>query len=172
MKKISLRVAHVGSVRRAALLAALSLIATQGITQSSLQRSVPPPTATQSGGTAPSWGAPGSTTAPAGSANQASAVPRGVNRTTLAAGSAPAAPPAPRDCAHLVQNPNPSYIATNMTHWSTDGTEDNGQILNQIGAGVREVQGDLNDLQVRVAQLRCEDQNIEDKLDYIIRRLP
>jgi hypothetical protein len=90
----------------------------------------------------------------------------------MAAESAPPTPPTPRDCAQLIQHANPSYIVTDMTHWSTNGTEDNGQILNQIGAGVRELQGDLDDLQVRVAQLRCEDQNLEDKLDYIIRRLP
>jgi hypothetical protein len=36
----------------------------------------------------------------------------------------------------------------------------------------RSLQNDLNDVQVRVEQLRCEEQNIKAKLDYIIRRLP
>jgi hypothetical protein len=155
--------------RQLGLLVVLVLVATEGGTQSALQRSVSPPAAVpQTGGIAPSWGsATAGSTEPNASAGGTPVVPRGFSRGTLAA----AAPPAPRDCTQLIQRPNPSYVATNMTHWNTDGTEDNGQILNQVGAAVRELQGNLNDLQVRIAQLRCADQNMEDKLDYLIRRL-
>ena len=91
----------------------------------------------------------------------------GVSSAALAA--AAAAPPTPRNCAQI-NSANPSYVSTNATHWNTDGTEDNGQILNQIGSWARTLQGNLDDLQVRLAQLACENQNIKDKLDYLIRR--
>jgi hypothetical protein len=151
---------------------ALLLAAAQGGAQSSLERNASPQAGTsgqQTGSTTPAWGSPGATTTPGSTIG---AIPRATNKAALAAGAAAPAPPTPRNCAQLITQPNPSYITVNLTHWYTDGTEDNGQILNQINGGTRLVQGDLNDLQIRIAQLACEDQNIEDKLDYLIRRSP
>jgi hypothetical protein len=79
-------------------------------------------------------------------------------------------PPTPRNCAQIT-TPNPSYLG-NPTHWNTSGGEDNGQILNSISGVLGALSEDLNDLQVRIARLACEEQNIEEKLDYLIQRTP
>jgi hypothetical protein len=82
------------------------------------------------------------------------------------------AAPTPRDCHKLVTQANPGY-AMEWKHWPTNGSGDDiGQVLNSMGVATHALQADLGDLQVRIEQLRCENQNLSDKLDYIIRKLP
>jgi len=78
-------------------------------------------------------------------------------------------PPKDRDCKSLVTKPDAPYAAPTFTRFYTDGTEDHGQILNAVIGVTHSVQSDLDDMQVRIEQLRCEDQNIKAKLDYLIR---
>ena len=85
-------------------------------------------------------------------------------------------PPTSRDCRKVVTQPDPNYV-TQFGRAQTNGYEsgpnvDFGYILNTIRGVGNVVQGNLDDLQVRIEQLRCENQNLEAKLDYIIRRLP
>jgi hypothetical protein len=97
--------------------------------------------------------------------------PDAANRMAIqnAAVATPNQPPKDRDCRTLVTKPDTPYAAATFTRFYTDGTEDHGQILNAVIGVNHSVQKDLDDLQVRIEQLRCEDQNIKAKLDYLIR---
>jgi hypothetical protein len=109
--------------------------------------------------------------------NRGSALPRSpdaVNRMAATPNAAAAninQAPKDRDCKSVVSRPEQNYQSS-FTKWSTDGTEDHGQILNIVNGAARLVQSDLEDVQVRIEQMRCEEQNIKAKLDYIIRRMP
>jgi hypothetical protein len=78
-------------------------------------------------------------------------------------------PPTDRDCKSLVTKPDRGYVPERSGGFYTDGTEDHGRIMNEVSTTGRVVQVNLEDLQVRIEQLRCEDQNIKAKLDYLIR---
>ena len=85
-------------------------------------------------------------------------------------------PPTSRDCRKAITQPDPSYtvqFGKAETNGYTSGPNvDFGFIINTIRAMANNHEGNHNDLQVRIEQLRCENQNLEAKLDYIIRRLP
>jgi len=85
-----------------------------------------------------------------------------------AAAAAALQPPRDRDCkAAVTQAPEP--FDPRPTKWYTDGTEDHGQILNALGGHITAVAHYTNDLQMRIEQLRCEQENIKAKLDFLIR---
>jgi len=77
-------------------------------------------------------------------------------------------PPKDRDCKSLVTRPDSPYAGLAGKFYS-DGTLDHGRILDVVDGARRVIQVDLEDLQVRIAQLNCEDQNIKAKLDYLVR---
>jgi hypothetical protein len=85
-------------------------------------------------------------------------------------------PPTSRDCRKAITQADPSYtvqFGRAETNGYTSGPNvDLGFIVNTIRAMANNHEGNHNDLQVRIEQLRCENQNLEAKLDYIIRRLP
>lgn len=85
-------------------------------------------------------------------------------------------PPTSRDCRKAITQADPSYtvpFGKAETNGYTSGPNvDLGFIINTIRAMANNHEGNHNDLQVRIEQLRCENQNLEAKLDYIIRRLP
>jgi hypothetical protein len=85
-------------------------------------------------------------------------------------------PPTSRDCRKAITQADPSYTVAfgkAETNGYTSGPNvDFGFIINTIRAMANNHEGNHNDLQVRIEQLRCENQNLEAKLDYIIRRLP
>jgi hypothetical protein len=116
----------------------------------------------------PSWGSPNI---------RGSSLPQSPNAVNRVAATPNAAvvnanqAPKDRDCKTLVTKPEQKYVS-NFTKWHTDGTEDHGQILNGVAVVGQAVEVDLEDVQVRIEQLHCEEQNIKAKLDYIIRRLP
>ena len=142
------------TLARAAVLALLC------ITETAI--AVQPTTIAQAG---PSWGPADNR----GSALQRS--PDAVNRTagtTNVAVANPGVPPKDRDCQSQVTRPERAYSAS-FNKFPTDGTQDHGQILNVVVGTTRVVESDLEDLQVRIEQVRCEDQNIKAKLDYLIR---
>ena len=116
--------------------------------------------------TPPSWNAPG-----AGSLSKPStAVSTRVATSPAAVAATVGAAPHDRDCKTQVTRPDAPYGPV-MTRWSSDGTEDHGQILNFVGGATHILQGNLDDVQVRIEQLRCEQLNIKAKLDYLIRAL-
>ena len=43
--------------------------------------------------------------------------------------------------------------------------------MNAVGGVAPELQYDLNDLQIRIERARCEQSNLQDKLDYVIELL-
>jgi hypothetical protein len=117
----------------------------------------------------PSWG-----TAPQPSPTPRAAVstaPRLINPEAAAV-----APPTPRDCHKVVTQADPNYTRDYFhaeTNGYTSGSNvDLGYVLNNVRGVANDNHSDHNDLQIRVEQLRCETQNIEAKLDYIIRRMP
>jgi hypothetical protein len=85
-------------------------------------------------------------------------------------------PPTPRDCRKAITQADPSYtvqFGRAETNGYTSGPNvDLGFIINTIRAMANNHEGNHNDLQVRIEQLRCENENLAAKLDYIIRRLP
>jgi hypothetical protein len=92
------------------------------------------------------------------------------------AASVASAPPTPRDCRKAITQADPSYVVQfgkAETNGYTSGPNvDFGFIINTIRAMANNHEGNHNDLQVRIEQLRCENENLAAKLDYIIRRLP
>jgi hypothetical protein len=114
---------------------------------------------------APSWGQAGAR----GSA--APQAPGAVNRNAMNPNTTATTvnqPPRDRDCSAITKADAP-YDTERPTKFNSDGTEDHGQILNGIAGTTMALRHDLTDLQVRIEQLRCEDQNIKAKLDYLIR---
>jgi hypothetical protein len=114
------------------------------------------PAAAQAG--SPSW-----QTAPASAQSKGATGPMGNERTVASK------PPTDRDCKSVVTKPDQGYAPARAGGFYTDGTQDHGRILNEVSTTGRVVQVNLEDLQVRIEQLRCEDQNIKAKLDYLIR---
>jgi hypothetical protein len=115
---------------------------------------------------APSWNSPDGR-----NSSLSKPPPSGV--VSKSAGSAVAVtlqPPRDVDCKATITKPE-TPDETRPTKWYTDGTEDHGQILNSVGASMIHAEGQFNQMQVRIEQLRCEEQNLEAKLDFIIRML-
>lgn len=121
------------------------------------------PTAGTQGPATAQAGPPSWQTAPAARQPNAANGPVG-NEHALAS-----SPPSDRDCKSVVTRPIQGYANHEAGGFSTDGTEDHGRILNEVANTGRVVQTDLEDLQVRIEQLRCEDQNVKAKLDFLIR---
>ena len=96
--------------------------------------------------------------------------PDAANRMAIqnAAVATPNQLPKDRDCKSAVTRPDSPYAGLAGKFYS-DGTLDHGRILDVVDGARRVIQVDLEDLQVRIAQLNCEDQNIKAKLDYLIR---
>jgi hypothetical protein len=109
------------------------------------------PAAAQAG--SPSW-----QTAPASAQSKGATGPMGNERTVASK------PPTDRDCKSVVTKPDPGYAHQQGEFY--DGQFITGDEVANTG---RLVQVDLEDLQVRIEQLRCEDQNIKAKLDFLIR---
>jgi len=114
----------------------------------------------------PSWNSPGGRGSSLPAQQAPSGVARNAGNSTAAAATA-LQPPRDRDCSAITQAPDP--FDPHPTKWYTDGTEDHGQILNTLGLLVVGVVHSTNDLQMRIAQLRCEQDNIKAKLDFLIR---
>jgi hypothetical protein len=109
----------------------------------------------------PAWGA-------------ANGVQSAASRPTNAAQIAPKPPPA-RDCKKLYANPNPDYVhnyhngAMNVP--GPDPNSEHGNIISETKVTTNNLESDLNDLQVRIAQMGCEQANMTDRIDYLIRML-
>jgi hypothetical protein len=123
----------------------------------------------------PSWG----TTNPPQQAGALAAQPQpsaAAARAQALPGRAGMTPPTPRDCKKLITKADPSYhldFGRSMTNGYTSPPDvDLGYVLNVTRGVGNSLQGNHDDLQVRIEQLRCENENIQAKLDYIIRRLP
>ena len=81
----------------------------------------------------------------------------------------------PRDCRKLVTQAEPTYVRP-YRHSDTNGyvsppNVDLGYAINTTMVVANDEHMDHNDLQLRIEQLRCENQNTDAKLDYIIRKL-
>jgi len=121
--------------------------------------------------TPPSWGTAKLPSGPAQLHPAQSVTGQRRNETAGTLGS----PPAPRDCRKAVTQADPGYLRQ-YSHAETNGytsgsNVDLGFVLNTTRTIGNDEHLDHNDLQVRLEQLRCENQNIEAKLDYIIRNL-
>jgi hypothetical protein len=78
-----------------------------------------------------------------------------------------ASQPRPRNCEALITRPASDFNPAPMQHWYTTGTEDIGQVLNTVLASMQRTGEVGNDLQIRIEKVRCEQANIEDKLDFL-----
>lgn len=121
---------------------------------------------------APTWNVPSGASSlakqPSNAVNRVAGTPNAVAATA-------GVPPKDRDCKSLVTQPEPDYV-TRFGRAETNGytsgpNVDLGFLINTTRGAANAVQGNLDDLQVRVEQLRCENQNIKAKLDFIIRAL-
>jgi len=108
-------------------------------------------------------GSPSWQSVPASTQSKGATAPVGNERAVASS------PPTDRDCKSVVTKPDRGYAPERSGGFYTDGTQDHGRILNEVSTTGRVLQVDLEDLQVRIEQLRCEDQNIKAKLDYLIR---
>jgi hypothetical protein len=131
-------------------------------TAGSLPRAQTPITGVQnSAGAQP--GSPSWQSVPASTQTKGAIAPVGNERAVASS------PPTDRDCKSVVTKPDQGYAPARAGGFYTDGIQDHGRILNEVSTTGRFVQVNLEDLQVRIEQLRCEDQNIKAKLDYLIR---
>jgi hypothetical protein len=93
-----------------------------------------------------------------------------VNKATGSAAAVNMQPPRDVDCNATITKPVDPYDP-HPTKFKTDQTLDHGQILNAFGEEIIGVAHYLNDMQVRIEQLRCEERNTKAKLDFLIRTL-
>ena len=118
---------------------------------------------------APSWNAPDGR-----NSSLPKPPPSGVvNKATGSAVAVTLKPPRDIDCTATIKAPG-DRNESKPTHWYTDGTEDHGQILNgisSIASGMAGAMSAINDMQARIEQLRCEEQNTKAKLDFLIHTL-
>jgi len=115
---------------------------------------------------APSWNAPDGR-----NSSLPKPPPSGVvNKATGSAAAVKMQPPRDVDCKATITRPVDPYDP-HPSKYKTDQTLDHGQILNAIGEEIIGVAHYMNDMQVRIEQLRCEDQNTKAKLDFLIHTL-
>jgi hypothetical protein len=78
-------------------------------------------------------------------------------------------PPADRKCVR--GSPNPSF-AFKPQSWNASGVMDLGKVADLSSGHALMTIRATDDLQVRIEQLRCEQENINAKLDYLIANVP
>lgn len=78
-------------------------------------------------------------------------------------------PPVDRKCER--GSANPSFVVKPMP-WNSSGMMDLGKVADlNAGFSVQTLKA-TDDLQIRIEQLRCEQENIKAKLDYLIANVP
>lgn len=79
--------------------------------------------------------------------------------------------PAPADRKCVRGSPNPSFVFK-PSNWNSNGLMDLGMVADLAGGYANLTIKATDDLQVRIEQLRCEQENIKAKLDYLIANVP
>ncbi len=79
--------------------------------------------------------------------------------------------PAPADRKCERGSANPSF-QLKLQRWNSSGMLDLGKVVDVNGGLTQQTLKATDDLQVRIEQLRCEQENIKAKLDYLIANVP